>query len=386
MGIPVPAGSEPVVISGATPGAAGLADGNGGYTQDGQVVAEPRSFDRSGHHPVSDRMDQLAIQNGPGRQVALVTGASSGIGRATATSLAGRGWNVVLIARAHAGLADVERECAAAGATVLAVEADVSSHRDVEAAFQEAVAKFGRIHAVVQCAAVVAYGRFEDIPAEIFDQAISTNIVGPANVARAALRHFQQFGAGRLVILGSLLGKIAVPFMSPYVTSKWGVHALTRMLQIEARQTPGIRITLVSPGSVNTPAYSQAANYVGREGRPPPPVDPPEKVAEAIIRALHESRREISVGLANHVVVLGFRLLPAVYDALVSPLMKVAGLSRRPIDPHPGTVLAPAPEGDAVHGVWSRLGFRRVNSTATAKPALRAPSSTVAPLSDVGRS
>lgn len=202
-------------------------------------------------------MDQLAIQNGPGRQVALVTGASSGIGRATATSLAGRGWNVVLIARAHAGLADVERECAAAGATVLAVEADVSSHRDVEAAFQEAVAKFGRIHAVVQCAAVVAYGRFEDIPAEIFDQAISTNIVGPANVARAALRHFQQFGAGRLVILGSLLGKIAVPFMSPYVTSKWGVHALTRMLQIEARQTPGIRITLVSPGSVNTPAYSQ---------------------------------------------------------------------------------------------------------------------------------
>ena len=79
------------------------------------------------------------------------------------------------------------------------------------------------------------------------------------------------------------------------MTSKWGVHGLARILQIEARQTPGIDVSVVSPGSVNTPAYLQAANYAGWEGRPPPPIDPPEKVARAIVRTLTSPRRDRSL-------------------------------------------------------------------------------------------
>ncbi len=297
------------------------------------------------------------------RPVVVITGSSSGIGRATAAAMATADWNVVLVARATESLTDAAAECAAAGADTLVVTADVGDRAEVDAMFEAASAKFGRVTAVVHTAAVVGYGRFEDIPAKVFDRVITTNLLGTANVARSALRHFGRHGGGDLVLMGSLLGKIAVPYMSPYVTSKWGVHALARMLQIEAKRSPGVRISLISPGSVNTPAYSQAANYLGRQGRPPPPIDPPEKVARAVLRALRKPTRDRSVGIANPVVVLGFRALPGIFDLLVSPLMRLAGLSRIAVEPTTGSVLHAQPTGDARHGVWNRLG-RRTDSAA----------------------
>ncbi len=208
-----------------------------------------------------------------------------------------------------------------------------------------------------------------DVPAEIFDRAITTNLLGTANVARTALAHFREAGGGHLVIVGSLLGKIAVPFMSSYVTGKWGVHGLARILQLEAKQIPGVSVSLISPGSVNTPAYSQAANYVGREGRPPPPVDSPEKVARAIVRTLSSPTRERSVGVFNPVVVLGFRTLPGIYDALVTPLMNIGGLSRHNVAPHTGNVLSPLPDGDAEYGKWGRRWLRPTIGAAAAAVA-----------------
>ena len=296
----------------------------------------------------------------PHRRVVLVTGASSGIGRATARAFAAPGACLVLAARSPVSLAAAESECVDEGAETLVVSTDVSDAAGVDALFEAAVARFGRVDVVVQAAAVVAYGQLADVPAEVFDRVIATNVTGTANVSRTALRHFRsQDGGGHLVLVGSLLGKIAVPFLGPYVTSKWAVHGLARVLQLEARTMPGVQVSLVSPGSVNTPAYTQAANYAGWEARPPPPIDPPEKVARAIVRAVERPRRDASVGLANHVAVLGFRGMPALYDVLVTPLMRVGGLSRRRLAPHPGTVMAPRPEGDAEHGPWGRLGVRR---------------------------
>jgi len=294
----------------------------------------------------------------------IIIGASSGIGRSTARALSGQGWNVVLASRSATALAAVELECERFGIETLVVPTDVGDGTAVDALFDAAVARFGRVDAVVNTAAAVGYGRFEDVPAEIFDRVITTNLLGTANVARSALRQFKVQGGGDMVLTGSLLGKIAVPFMSPYVTGKWGVHALTRMIQIEARETPGVNVTLISPGSVNTPAYSQAANYASREGRPPPPIDPPEKVARAIVKSLAKPARERSVGIANPVVVLGFRVLPAIFDLAVGPLMKLGGLSRRPLAAYAGAVLAPNPAGEAEHGFWGRFGRRSVETEA----------------------
>ena len=237
--------------------------------------------------------------------VVLVTGASSGIGRATAVQLARPGARLVLASRSAPALAAGRARLRPAGAPrCWWCRPTWPTPAAVDALFATAVERFGRVDAVVHSAAVVAYGRFEDVPAEVFDRALDVNLLGTANVARTALRLFRDQGGGRLVLVGSLLGKIATPYMSSYVAGKWGVHGLVRTLQIEARQTPGVDISLVSPGSVDTPVYAQAGSYTGRVGRPPPPVDPPEKVARAVVRAIERPRREVSVGLANGLTVI----------------------------------------------------------------------------------
>lgn len=295
-------------------------------------------------------------------RVVVITGASSGIGRATARQLAIAGSNLVLVARSATSLHHARAECLRDNpqAAVIVVPTDVSDDRAVTALFDRARVEFGRVDAVVHAAAVVAYGRFEQVPAHVFDQVLRTNILGTVHVARAALAEFTTRGEGRLVLVGSLLGKIAAPFMSSYVTGKWAIHGLTRALQLEARETPGIAISLVSPGGVDTPVYANAANYFSRQGRPPPPVDPPEKVAGAIVRALRKPRREISVGIANPLVVLGFRAFPGLYDLLVVPLMKIGGLSRTEVPANTGNVLEPNPAGDSAHGKWGRHWLRVV--------------------------
>jgi NAD(P)-dependent dehydrogenase (short-subunit alcohol dehydrogenase family) len=307
-----------------------------------------------------------AAPSSDGGRVVLVCGASGGIGRATAVACARRGDRLVLAARAEESLLAAERECRALGADTLVVPTDVTDPAAVDALLAAAVERFGRVDAVVHSAVVVAYGRFDELPAAVFDRVVATTLTGTTNVARGALRSFRDQGAGRLVLVGSLLGKIAVPYMSAYVTAKWAVHGLARTLQVEARQTPGIDVSLLSPGSVNTPVYRQAATYLGRSGRPPPPVDPPEKVARAVLRALDRPRRDSSVGLANPMIVLGFRALPAVYDALVLPLMRLAGLTRGPVRTGDGNVFVAHATGDATHGSWGRHWLRPAGAAAAA--------------------
>ncbi|WFE34839.1 SDR family NAD(P)-dependent oxidoreductase [Micromonospora sp. WMMD975] len=283
----------------------------------------------------------------------VVTGATSGIGRAAAREFAGRGDRLVLAARSRQTLEQVRRECVDAGAAdVRVVPTDVTGPDALDTLAATAVAGSGRIDVWVHTAAVMAYGRFEDIPADVFDQVVRTDLLGAAGVARVALRHFKRAGGGTLILTGSVLGHITAPYMSGYVTSKWGLHGLARALQQESRDLAGVHVCLVTPGSVDTPVYQQAANYVGRIGRPPLPITTPERVARAIAHCADKPRREISVGRVNLFMRVGFAALPAVYDVLVGPLMRVGGLTNRPTPPNPGVVFEPNPAGEAVRGGW----------------------------------
>jgi len=295
-------------------------------------------------------------------RVVVLVGASSGIGRATAHRLARRGDAVVLASRSREVLEVVAQECADLappgwpGAHV--VPTDVVDRHAVEELLRSAVDRFGRVDAVMVSAAVVAYGRFTDVPADVFDRAQTVNLFGTANVARAALELFGEGRGGHLVVVGSLLGRITTPWMSSYVTGKWGIHGLTRTLQQEMRRVPGVHVSLVAPGSVDTPVYAQAGSYAGRVGRPPPPVVRPEAVARAVVRVLDHPRPMVSVGVGNPVMALAFRMVPRLYDALVTPLMSVIGLSRDKVAPHSGNVWHPTPDGEAVHGRWGRQWLR----------------------------
>ncbi|GAA1578404.1 SDR family oxidoreductase [Kribbella sancticallisti] len=305
-------------------------------------------------------------------RVVVVTGASSGIGLASAREFARQGARMVLAARAMDSLAKAEELCTAEGAEVLVVPTDVAEAGQVDALMEAAERRFGRIDVVVHSAAVLAYGRFEDVPAEIFDQVVTVNVSGTANVGRSALRAFRRQGSGTLIVVGSLLGKIATPYLSSYVASKWAIHGLTRSWQIEARSEPGIEVALVWPGSVNTPAYSQAANYTGWIGRPPPPVDPPDKVARRIARVADRPARATSVGVANRLMVFGYRRAPAAFDVLVTPLMRAGALSRDEISPHPGNVMDARPAGDAQYGRWGRHWLRPLAGTTVAAAVVAA--------------
>lgn len=290
-----------------------------------------------------------------GRRV-LVTGASSGIGRATAHLLAQEGARLVLASRSQEVLEEVARECTARGAgDVLVVPTDVGDRAAVTDLFAAAADRYDGLDGVVHCAAVVAYGRFQEVPPEVYDQVVRTNFTGTANVARSALQLFEEREGGSLVLLGSVLAKMATPLMSAYCSSKWGVHGLARTLQVETRTTPGISVSMISPGGVDTPIYDLAATYTGHGGNPPPPVTSPEKVAARCVAALDQPSRDTNVGLANAVMVAGFRLVPPVYDRLVGGLMSVLGQGRARVEPNPGNVFEPRPEGESVRGRWPHI-------------------------------
>ncbi|MGK5684227.1 SDR family NAD(P)-dependent oxidoreductase [Actinoplanes sp. URMC 104] len=284
-------------------------------------------------------------------RVVVLTGASSGIGRQAARQFAGRGDRVVLAARGKADLDKVAEEC---GGNALVVPADVTDADDVEAVAQAAVDRFGRIDVWVDTAAVMAYGRFEDLPREVFERTVTTDLFGPANVARAALRQFRVQGHGTLILVGSLLAHVAVPYMSSYVTAKWGMRGLARTLQQETRDARDIHVCTVAPGSVDTPIYTSAANYAGFVGRPPPPVDSAELVASRVVRVADRPRGDLSVGATNRLIEFGFNAVPPVYDALVGPLMRRGGLSRRPIEAYDGNVFGSRPRQEGGPGRFTR--------------------------------
>jgi NAD(P)-dependent dehydrogenase (short-subunit alcohol dehydrogenase family) len=288
----------------------------------------------------------------PRPETVLITGASSGIGRATAQQFARRGARLVLLARGRSSLEETAAEVRDAGAAdVLVCPADVTDDAAVRAAVEGAVGRFGGLDVVVHAAQVMAYGRIEDVPREAFEAVVRTGVLGTANVARQVLPVFRRQGRGHLVVLGSLLASVTTPLMGSYVAAKWGQQGLVRTLQQEIRDVPGIRISMVSPGGVSTPIYTQAGTWMGSSGRPPLPYSA-ERVARAVVARLERPRRLVQAGVLNPVIIAGFRLLPGLYDALVGPLLRTVAVSGDEVPPNPGNVFESRPEGNAVHGRW----------------------------------
>jgi NAD(P)-dependent dehydrogenase (short-subunit alcohol dehydrogenase family) len=289
-------------------------------------------------------------------QTVLITGASSGIGRATAIELAGHGGRLVLFARGEESLEEAAAEARSAGAAAVVVcPGDVTDEDAIRAAVDSAVEQFGRLDVVVHAAQVMAYGRIEDVPREVFEQVVDVAVHGTAIVARVVLPVFRKQGAGHLVVVNSLLGNIAAPLMGSYVTAKWGQLGLVRVLQQETRDEPGISVTAVQPGGVDTPIYVQGATWTGSTGRPPPPVYSPQRVARTIVSTLARPRRVVQAGVFNPLITAGFRLVPGIFDVLVGPLLQRLAIADDDVAPTEGNVFESKPAGNATEGGWRSI-------------------------------
>jgi NAD(P)-dependent dehydrogenase (short-subunit alcohol dehydrogenase family) len=238
---------------------------------------------------------------------------------------------------------------------VIVCPADVNDEGAIGSTVESAVEEFGRLDVVVHAAQVMAYGRIEDLPREVYEAVVDTAVHGTANVARVVLPVFRRQGAGHLVVINSLLGSIAAPLLGSYVVGKWGQLGLIRVLQQETRDAPGISVSAVQPGSVNTPIYVQAASWVGSTGRPPPPVYSPQRVARTIVSTLDRPRRIVQAGLLNPVITAAFQLLPGVYDRLVGPLLQRLAVADDEVPPTEGNVFQSRPEGNATEGRWRSI-------------------------------
>ena len=284
--------------------------------------------------------------------VVVVTGASSGIGRTAARLFARHGARVVLAARSEGSLRAVAQECEAAGGEALVVPMDVTDEDAVRELARRSVEGFGRIDTWVNNAGVMAYGRFEDVPTEVYRRVIETNLFGQIYGARAALSQFREQGEGVLVNMSSVWGRLTSPHVSAYVTSKFAIRAFSECLRQELAGDEGIDVVTILPQSVDTPVFRQAGNFYGRAARPVPPVSSAEEVADRILRCARDPRREVTEGRAGQLIETLHALAPGIYDRTLPYLFEWAVFSSEPVETGPGNVLEPTPEQNRVSDGW----------------------------------
>ncbi|MGS2616258.1 SDR family oxidoreductase [Micromonospora sp. LZ34] len=313
--------------------------------------------------------------------VVVVTGASSGIGRATAHAFADQGNALALAARGDAALDDVVQECVGRGGQAIAVPTDVSDPQAVRELAERTLQRYGRIDVWVNNAAVSAFGRFQDVPEEDFRRVLDVNVMGYVYGARAALPVMRNQGHGVLVNVSSVVGVVTQPYTHAYTMAKFAIRALSGSLrqELQLEGASGIHVCTVLPATIDTPIFQHAANYTGRAVRAMPPVYPPERVARTIVNLVRLPRREVAVGTMAHALLLQSRLAPGLVERMMAIQVDRKHLMRRPEPANVGNLYRPALESEATLGGWSgrQVRARRIAATVgtllvgTAAAALR---------------
>ena len=305
--------------------------------------------------------------------VVVITGASSGIGRATAHAFARKGATVVLAARRANELERAAEECRELGAQALAIPADVTDPDALERVARMATETFGRLDVWVNNAAVTMFARLEQAPMEEFRRVIETNLFGYVYGTRVALPRFREQGSGVLINNASLVARVSQPYTNAYVISKQGVRALGMSLRQELalEGAGGIHVCTVLPASIDTPLFQHAANYTGRAAKAMPPVYPAERVARAIVRLAMFPRREVYVGNSARVFGLQQKLAPGLTERVMATMTDKTHLYReRPAPPTSGNLFEPPSANGSIDGGWGGRRGVRARRGATAALAL----------------
>jgi short-subunit dehydrogenase len=299
----------------------------------------------------------------------VITGASSGIGKAAALEFASRGSKSVLAARRRDSLESLVGEIESRGGQAVAVPTDVSDEQAVDALAQKAADTFGSIDVWVNNAAVTVFARAEEAPSDAIRRLIDVNLMGYLWGARAALRRFRDQGRGVLINVSSMLGKGGSPYVAYYTATKFAILGYTESLRMELLDEDQIHACSVLPASIDTPLFQQAANFTGRAVKAMNPVYDPEQVARAIVDCAHNPRAEVFVGGVGRMAAVERSVIPAMYERGISRQVEKDHFGEAAAAPTMGNLFEPDLEHTGISGGWL-AGEGQVSGQAINRAAL----------------
>jgi NAD(P)-dependent dehydrogenase (short-subunit alcohol dehydrogenase family) len=288
------------------------------------------------------------------QRVAVVTGASAGVGRAVARELANHGYSVGLLARGEDGLHAASAEIEARGGRSLACVCDVSDQSQVEDAASSVERRLGPIDVWINNAMVSILAPFADVSPEEFRRVTEVTYLGYVWGTRAALNRMRARDRGCVVQVGSALAYRALPLQSAYCGAKHAIRGFTESVRCELlHDRSRVRITIVELPGVNTPQFDWVKNRMPRKSKPLGPVFQPEVAARAIVWAAHHNRRELYVGAPTVEAVVGDKIAPGLLDRYLAATVYEGHQRPEPEDPgRPDNLWSPIPGDHGAHGAF----------------------------------
>ncbi len=291
----------------------------------------------------------------------VVTGATSGIGRAIAKEFAVRGDSVALLARGREGLDGAKRDVERAGGRALALPTDVANPDQVESAAEATEEALGPIDVWVNDAMTTIFGEFLDISTDEFRRATEVTYLGAVWGTRAALRRMAERDRGTIVLVGSAMAYRGIPLQAPYCGAKHAEKGFFESLRCELRhRKSNVHLTMVQLPALNTPQFDHCETKMPNQPMPVPPIYQPEVAARAVAWAADHRRREVYVGFPSVYTILGNKLGPWLAERyLARTAYDSQQVDGQPVGERPSNLFAPLEEDPGAHGRFDEQAHSR---------------------------
>jgi short-subunit dehydrogenase len=285
-------------------------------------------------------------------EVVVITGASAGVGRATAHRFARDGASVVLIARASKALDAAAAEVRAMGVRTLAIGVDVADAAQVEAAAERVEHEIGPIDIWINAAMATIFAPVSEISAEEFRRATDVTYLGTVHGTMSALKRMRLRNRGKIVQVGSALAYRAIPLQSAYCGAKFAIRGFTDALRVELMHDKSkVSVTMVQLSAFNTPQFQWGRTRLPRRPQPVPPIYQPEVAAEGIHYAAHHFRRELWVGYPAVKAIIGNGLVPWLADRILAKEGYSGQMDKEPVPAdRPDNLFEPVDRDFGTHG------------------------------------
>ena len=287
-------------------------------------------------------------------EVVVITGASAGVGRATARAFGRRRANVGLIARGRDGLDAAKREIEEAGGEAIVLPLDVSDHDAVERAAGEVEDAFGPIDIWINNAMLSVFSPIMQMEPDEYRRVTDVTYLGTVWGTLAALRRMKPRDRGTIVQVGSALAYRGIPLQSAYCAAKHAMQGFHDSLRCELiHDKSKVRVVMVQMPALNTPQFRWVKSRLPRKAQPVPPIFQPEVAAEAIVWAAYGNRREVNVGWPTTAAIVGNSFMPGLGDLYLAKHGYEAQMIDEPENPNrPDNLWSPLPGDHGAHGVF----------------------------------